>query len=189
MHPLSILLLGIAMSTDAFAAAIGRGAAMADPRLPQALRVGLVFGLIEGITPVIGWALGKAAAPYVTAWDHWIAFALLGLLGLRMIHAGLRGPHAPASANARRGGFWALAATAVATSIDAMAVGVGLAFVDTNILIVAATIGLTTLIMATAGVLLGRALGAFVGRRAEIVGGMILIAIGIGILFQHLGLP
>ncbi len=90
MHPLSILLLGIAMSTDAFAAAIGRGAAMRDPRLPQAPRAGLIFGVIEGTTPVIGWSLGNAAAPYVTAWDHWIAFALLSLLGLRMIHAGLR---------------------------------------------------------------------------------------------------
>lgn len=188
MHPLSILLLGIAMSTDAFAATIARGATMGDPRLPQALRVGLVFGLIEGITPVIGWALGSAAARYITAWDHWIAFGLLGLLGLHMIHAGLRGPQQTTNVNARRGGFWALAVTALATSIDAMAVGVGLAFVDTNILIVAVTIGMTTLIMATAGVLLGRVLGAVVGKRAEVVGGLLLIAIGSAILVQHLGL-
>lgn len=189
MHPLSILLLGIAMSTDAFAAAIGKGAAMRDPRLPQALRAGLIFGVIEGTTPVIGWALGNAAAPYVTAWDHWIAFALLGLLGLRMIHAGLRAEPTATTMDARRHGLWALAATGLATSIDAMAVGVGLAFVEVNILVVAFVVASTTLVMVTCGILLGRALGVLAGKRAEVMGGMILIAIGIGILFQHLGTP
>ena len=81
MSPFSILLIGIAMSTDAFAAAVGKGAAMQRPRFPQALRAGLIFGAIEAITPVIGWLLGHAAARYITAWDHWIAFGVLGLLG------------------------------------------------------------------------------------------------------------
>ena len=90
MHPISIFLLGIAMSTDAFAAAVGKGAAMHKPRFPEALRAGVIFGTIEGLTPVIGWLLGMAAAKYVTAWDHWIAFTLLGLLGLHMIYAGLK---------------------------------------------------------------------------------------------------
>lgn len=190
MHPLSILMLGIAMSTDAFAAAVGKGAAMRRPQLRDALRAGLIFGAIEAVTPVIGWALGTAASAYVTAWDHWIAFTLLTLLGLRMIRAGLRGM-AGADADAAdvpvRHGFWALAATGFATSIDAMAVGVGLAFLDVNILAVAATIGLTTLVMVTAGILLGRVLGAMAGRRAEIGGGVLLIAIGAFILFEHLG--
>lgn len=188
MHPLSILMLGIAMSTDAFAAAVGKGAAMRQPQLRDALRAGLIFGAIEAVTPVIGWALGTAASAYVTAWDHWIAFTLLTLLGLRMIWAGLR-PDGGGDATdlPRRHGFWALAATGFATSIDAMAVGVGLAFLDVNILVVAATIGLTTLVMVTAGILLGRVLGAMAGRRAEIGGGVLLIAIGAFILFEHLG--
>src|SRR3546814_356658 len=76
MNPISILLLGFAMSTDAFAAAIGKGAAMAKPRLGQAMRVGLIFGVIEAITPVVGWLLGKGASRYIEAWDHWIAFGL-----------------------------------------------------------------------------------------------------------------
>jgi putative Mn2+ efflux pump MntP len=187
MHPLSILMLGIAMSTDAFAAAVGKGAAMRTPRLRDALRAGLIFGVIEGLTPLIGWALGSAASLYVTAWDHWIAFTLLGLLGLRMIWAGARedgddDPDDPA----RPHGFWGLAATGFATSIDAMAVGVGLAFLEVNIVAVAATIGLTTLVMVTAGILLGRVLGAMAGKRAEMGGGVLLIGIGAFILWEHL---
>lgn len=192
MHPLSIFLLAVAMSTDAFAAAIGKGAAMRDPRLPQALRAGLIFGAIEGLTPLLGWALGSAASLYVTAWDHWIAFGVLGLLGLRMILAGLRAEpdkeRADAAAATRHHGFWALAATGLGTSIDAMAVGVGLAFVDVNIALVAAAIALTTLALVTIGILLGRVLGRLAGKRAEIVGGVLLVAIGTTILVQHLGL-
>lgn len=191
MSPLSILLLGIAMSTDAFAAAVGKGAAMRQPRFPDALRAGLIFGAIEAITPLIGWALGMAAAKYVTAWDHWIAFGLLAVLGLRMIREGLRGRVDDEGvdgndATPKRHGFWALAATGFATSIDAMAVGVGLAFIDANILVVAAVIGCTTLVLVTAGILLGRVLGALAGKRAEIFGGLLLIGIGSAILYEHL---
>ena len=187
MHPLSILMLGIAMSTDAFAAAVGKGAAMRQPRFRDALRAGLIFGTIEAVTPVIGWALGSAAAAHVTAWDHWIAFGLLTLLGLHMIRAGLRADAADdLAARPRHHGFWALAATGFATSIDALAVGVGLAFLDVNILAVAATIGLTTLVMVSSGILLGRVLGAMAGKRAEVGGGVLLLFIGSFILFEHL---
>jgi putative Mn2+ efflux pump MntP len=188
MHPISIFLLGIAMSTDAFAAAVGKGAAMHKPRFADALRAGVIFGTIEGLTPVIGWLLGLAAAKYITAWDHWIAFTLLGLLGLHMIYAGLKPESEGGATNAaKRGhGFWSLAATGLATSIDAMAVGVGLAFLDVNIGIVALVIGLSTLVMVTLGVMLGRFLGSLAGKRAEIVGGFMLIAIGAVILYEHL---
>ncbi|MDR6990753.1 manganese efflux pump MntP [Luteimonas sp. 3794] len=189
MSLFSIVLIGFAMSTDAFAAAIGKGAAMQRPRLPEALRAGAIFGVIEGVTPVIGWALGLAAAAYVTAWDHWIAFYLLGLLGTRMVIAGFR-QDATADADddprQRPHGFWNLAATGFATSVDAMAVGVGLAFLDVNIVLVAAVIGLCTFVMVTSGIMLGRVLGAIVGKRAEIIGGLILILIGSVILYEHL---
>lgn len=189
MSPLSILLLGIAMSTDAFAAAVGKGAAMRRPRWRDALRAGLIFGTIEALTPALGWLLGRAAARYVMAFDHWIAFGLLGALGMHMIVAGLRQDpdDADEDGRGRRHGFWSLAATGVATSIDAMAVGVGLAFLDVNIVKVAAVIGLCTLTMVTAGIMLGRVLGALAGKRAEIVGGLLLIAIGSTILYEHLG--
>lgn len=191
MHAISILLLGVAMSTDAFAAAIGKGAALQRPQLRESLRAGLIFGVIEGLTPLLGWLLGKAALPYVAAWDHWIAFGLLGLLGVRMIVASLRPGDAIATAGegegrARQLGFWALAATGFATSIDAMAVGAGLAFADVNIVVVSAVIAFTTLLMVTAGVQLGSALGRVAGRRAELFGGVVLIAIGALILHSHL---
>lgn len=198
MNPVSILLLGIAMSTDAFAAAVGKGAAMRAPRFTEALRAGVIFGTIEAITPVIGWALGLAAAAYITVWDHWIAFVLLGGLGLRMIREGWKGlrdgPAAEDEGDADRGhGFWTLAATGLATSIDAMAVGVGLAFLDVNIVAVALVIGLCTMVMVTCGIMLGRVLGVLAGKRAEIGGGLLLIAIGSFILYEHLtgaaGLP
>lgn len=186
MHPFSILLVALAMSTDAFAAAIGKGVAMRRPRFIDALRVGLIFGVIEGITPVIGWLIGHAAASYVTRWDHWIAFVLLALLGLRMIRAGTRADSAEPVEEPRRHGFWNLALTGFATSIDAMAIGVGLAFLDVSITVVAIAIGATTMVMVTLGILLGRALGRVAGKRAEIVGGVILIAVGATILYQHL---
>ncbi|MGH8053680.1 MAG: manganese efflux pump MntP family protein [Stenotrophomonas sp.] len=189
MSPLSILLVGFAMSTDAFAAAVGKGAAMRKPRFVDALRAGLIFGVIEAITPIIGWLLGRAASQYVEAFDHWIAFVLLGALGVHMIVAGLKPDDAEADDAADekpRHGFWALAATGFATSIDAMAIGVGLAFLDVHIGVVALVIGLCTLTMVTLGIMLGRVLGTLAGKRAEIVGGVILIIIGCTILYEHL---
>jgi len=189
MNPISILLLGLAMSTDAFAAALGKGAAMARPTLVQALRVGLIFGVVEAITPVIGWLIGSAASSYVKAYDHWIAFVLLGALGAHMIWKALteddEADEAEASAD-RHGNLVTLALTGLATSIDAMAVGVGLAFVNVPILVVAGVIGACTFTMVTLGVMAGRALGAMIGRRAELVGGVILILVGAAILYEHL---
>ncbi|MEO7335856.1 MAG: manganese efflux pump MntP [Caldimonas sp.] len=186
MNLASTAVLAFAMSTDAFAAAVGKGAALRHPRWSEALRTGVIFGTIEAITPLIGWALGLTAADYVASWDHWIAFVLLGVLGVRMIHAGLTAEEDDAAAKPVRHSFWLLAVTGFATSIDAMAVGVGLAFLDVDILPVAAAIGMTTLLMVTAGVMLGRVLGAVAGKRAEIVGGLLLIGIGSAILYEHL---
>ena len=186
MNLASTALLALAMSTDAFAAAVGKGSALQKPRWREALRTGGIFGTIEAVTPIIGWMLGSVAARYVTAWDHWIAFVLLGVLGLRMVRAGIKVSEQDNSPKPSRHSFWLLAMTGFATSIDAMAVGVGLAFLDVNIVPVAAAIGLTTFLMVTAGVMLGRVLGAVAGKRAEIVGGLLLIGIGAAILYEHL---
>jgi len=177
--------LAFAMSTDAFAAAVGKGAALQRPQLREALRTGLIFGVIEGLTPLLGWALGQAAAPYVQAWDHWIAFVLLGLLGLRMIREGCSAPEVEEERPSSHA-FWRLAITSVATSIDALIVGAGLAFIDANIFVTAAAIGFATFLMVTIGVMLGRGLGALAGKRAELAGGVVLIVIGSAILYQHL---
>ncbi|TPG11232.1 manganese efflux pump MntP family protein [Rhodanobacter glycinis] len=186
MNPLSILLLGFAMSTDAFAAAIGKGAAMTRPRLGQALRAGLIFGVIEAITPVLGWLLGKSASRYIETWDHWVAFGLLLALGLHMIWNALKPATDETVDDAKKHGFVPLAITGFSTSIDALAVGVGLAFVDIPIAVVAVVIGLCTFSMVTLGIMLGRVLGAIVGRRAEVIGGIILIGVGAAILYEHL---
>ena len=191
MSPFSIAVLAVSMSVDAFAVSVGRGAAIGRPPVREALRTGLVFGIVEALTPLIGWAAGFAASRYVEAVDHWIAFALLGALGVHMIVAGLRPEPEEAAEQATEDGgkhhrFWALAATGLATSIDAAAIGVSLAFLDVHIGVVALVIGLCTLVMVTLGVMLGRALGALVGKRAEIAGGVILILVGAGILYEHL---
>ncbi|MDR2871163.1 MAG: manganese efflux pump MntP family protein [Xanthomonadaceae bacterium] len=185
MSPISILLIGLAMSTDAFAAAVGKGAAMQRPRFSQALRAGIIFGVIEGLTPLIGWLLGMAASRYIAAWDHWIAFTVLCLLGAHMIYASFQ-QEKESDEPAARHGFWGLATTGFATSIDAMAIGVTLAFLDANILVVASVIALTTFTLVTIGIMLGRVLGILVGKRAETVGGIILILIGAAILYEHL---
>jgi putative Mn2+ efflux pump MntP len=186
MNVLATAALALAMSTDAFAVAVGKGAALQRPHLREALRTGAIFGIIEGLTPVIGWAMGHFAAPYVEAWDHWIAFILLGVLGLRMMREGLSDPDEDDDKPSSHS-FWLLAVTGFATSIDAMAVGVGLAFIDANIVTTAGAIGLSTFIMVTLGVMVGRGLGKLVGKRAELVGGLVLIAIGALILYEHIG--
>jgi putative Mn2+ efflux pump MntP len=188
MNFVSTVLLALAMSTDAFAAAIGKGATLSRPRLREAFRIGIIFGVIEALTPMIGWALGRAASGYVSDWDHWIAFTLLAVLGLRMIWAGLATPKSDA-AKPESHSFWLIAVTGFATSIDAMAVGVGLAFIDVDIVFTAAAIGLATMLMVTMGVMLGRVLGAIAGRSAEVLGGILLVGIGTFILYEHLSHP
>lgn len=187
MTPFTTLLLAFSMSADAFAASIGKGAMIEHPRFREALRTGLIFGVIETLTPLLGWALGVAAARHVEAWDHWIVFTLLLLIGGHMVVASFSTTQEE-SERPRRHAWWLLAATAVATSIDALAIGIGLAFLDINILVTALAIGLATTLMATLGILLGRRLGKLIGRRAELVGGLILIGIGSGILTEHLGM-
>lgn len=186
MNPLSILLLGFAMATDAFAAAIGKGAAMDRPKLSQAFRAGLIFGTIEAITPVIGWLLGKGASRYIQRWDHWIAFGLLLALGLHAAYRSFKPEALPREDEEKKHGFIGLALTGISTSIDAMAVGVSLAFVDTSIAVVAIVIGSCTFVMVALGIMLGHALEVVIGKRAEFLGGIILIGVGATILYEHL---
>ena len=187
MNPLSVVAIAFAMSTDAFAAAIAKGAALQRPSWREALRTGAIFGVIEAVTPLVGWLIGSVAAKYASEWDHWVAFTLLAGLGARMMWVGFRSDQSDVDERPESHSFWLLALTGLATSIDALAVGVGLAFVDVHIGWVAAAIGSATFVMVTVGVMLGRVLGAIAGKRAEIVGGLLLIGIGTAILFEHLG--
>ncbi|MCO6048806.1 manganese efflux pump MntP family protein [Mesorhizobium sp. RP14(2022)] len=185
MSPIAIGVLAIGMSIDALIASLGRGASARRPSWSEALRTGLVFGVVETLTPLIGWLLGVAASQYVQSVDHWIAFLLLGGVGGRMFyHAFHRGPedeHAPVNRS-----LMTLLATAVGTSIDAMAVGVSLAFLEVNIVVIAIAIGCATTLMSTGGMLAGRMLGSRFGRFAEMFGGVALVALGASILVEHL---
>jgi manganese efflux pump family protein len=180
---LTTVVLAFSMSADAFAAALGKGAALDRPSLGEALRAGFVFGSVEAITPLIGWAAGLAASDYITAIDHWIAFALLSALGAKMIWESARRPEEWRKPN--RHSLRVLAATAIGTSIDAMAVGVTLAFIDADIVVIVLAIGCATFLMATAGILIGRLIGERFGRIAEAIGGLGLIVIGAKILIEH----
>jgi manganese efflux pump family protein len=183
MTPFSVVVLSFSMSADAFAAALGKGSVLDRPRLGDALRVGLVFGIVEAMTPVIGWAAGLTASAYIVAVDHWIAFALLAVIGGKMIWESRLRP--PEQAKPKRHSFGLLLMTAIGTSIDAMAVGVTLAFLSADIVPTALSIGLATFVMATIGILLGRVLGERFGRIAETLGGIGLILIGTKILIEH----
>ena len=186
MSPFSIAVVALSMSADACAAAICRGVSH-RPSLPQAIRAGLVFGGVETLTPLLGWALGLAAAGFVAAVDHWIAFGLLGAVGGKMIFEAFGERDSDEAAPGRRG-LLTLVLTAVGTSIDAAAVGVTLALLDVNIVSVALAIGLATFTMATLGMLLGSRLGTRFGSWVEFAGGAALIAIGTGILLDHTGM-
>ena len=185
MTPGAIAILSLSMSTDAFAAAVGRGASH-RPVVKDAVKAGLVFGVIEAITPLIGWGLGIIAAGLVEKVDHWIAFTLLLIVGGKMIWEGVQPRGAGEDEAQRRSGPWALVATAVGTSIDAMAVGISLAFLQVSIVIVAIAIGLATFVMSSGGMLVGRLIGNRLGRLAELIAGLALCGLGTMILLEHL---
>lgn len=183
MSPIAVVLIALSMSADAFAAAIGRGVAHRAPAFTDALRVGAIFGVVETVTPAIGWLLGRAMAGLIEDWDHWVALGLLSGLGIHMIREGLRQVHAETETPS--GSFWLTVIAGFATSVDALAAGVSLAFLDVSIIAVSLTIGFCTFVMVTVGVLVGARFGLLLGKRAEVVGGVVLIAVGIGIAYQH----
>lgn len=180
--------LGLGLSVDAFAAALGKGATCDRPRFAQALRIGSVFGLFEAISPAVGWLIGHAVASWVNSVGAWVAFALLAAVGGHMLWMAWAGGHDEEEGDdaRKRAGGIRLALTAVATSIDAMAVGVSLAVLHVGILPACLVIGLVTTTVATTGVLLGRQAGERLGATAEALGGIVLIGVGAVLLGQHL---
>lgn len=182
--------LAFGMSMDAFAVTLVRGASTRKyASFWQILRTGLIFGVVEMITPLIGFAFGMAASHVISQWDHWLAFVLLAGLGGHMIYGGFQAADEKVEAeNSKTKGLVLLLTTAFATSIDSMIVGVGLAFLDVNIVVAALMIGVATTMMSILGLYLGRSFGSRLGKLAEIFGGVILIVIGSVVLVEHLGL-
>ena len=190
MNLLTTILLALGMSVDAFAAALARGAGSLHYTWRQTVKTALIFGIVETITPLIGWLVGSMTQKFIAEYDHWLAFGLLLALGLKMIWGALHDDDDEAAAadkNRTDTTLLLTIITAIATSIDSMVVGVGLAFLDANIWLTALAIGTSTTIMAAVGLRLGRLLGQKIGSRAEMAGGVVLIGIGTFILLEHLG--
>lgn len=173
--------LGTALAADAFAAALCQGVGVRTNHHARALVIGGAFGAAQAIAPLLGWAVGAACAGLVAAVDHWIAFGILAVLGGKLIKEGL----SPGGADAVPATGRALLWLAIATSIDAVAAGVALPTMDIAPLFAAATIGVVTFVISAGGVYLGRAVGAALGGKAEVFGGVVLIAIGCRILVEH----
>jgi len=178
-----ILGLAFALSMDAFSVSM---AVAAGPRLPrQTFRLSFHFGLFQFFMPLIGGFLGGALVDLVGAWDHWIALALLVVVGGRMVRGGLD-PHREDAPRRDPSTGWSLIALSVATSIDALAVGFGLGLLAVPLWIPCLTIGLITAALSLVAIRMGRVLGERFGPRMEIVGGVILMVIGLNIVVSHL---
>lgn len=184
MNVLATLALALSMSADAFAVAAGKGATMTKPGARAILRTGAVFGGVEMSFAIAGWCLGAVASGFIIAVDHWIAFAILGALGVKMVAESFAKEEVRQKPEGQP--WWNLALTAVGTSLDSMGVGVTLAFIDVNIWLTALAIGCSTFVMASLGMALGNRIGSRIGRRAEAIGGFVLIVIGLKILTEHL---
>ncbi len=186
MSFLTLFLIAVGVSADAFAVAVGKGLQSRRLRLDDALALALCFGLFQAGMPVVGWLLGARFADAVSSFDHWIAFGLLAAIGGKMIWESFTGDD-DNDDDPGRIGIRELLVLGVATSIDALAVGIGFAFLDVSILGAVVLIGLTTFALTLVGLVVGHRAGARWRGPAEIVGGLILIGIGLRILLDHLG--
>ncbi len=182
-----LLLTSIGLSMDAFAVAVCKGLKMPKFNLKQTFCVALFFGVFQAVMPFIGWLIGVNFEKYISRFDHWIAFVLLALIGGKMIFESFS---ADEETNARFD-IKELTVLAVATSIDALAVGIAFAVLPQdsfNIFVSVSIIGVVTFILSAIGVIIGNRFGAVYKNKAELAGGIILILIGLKILFEHLGI-
>ena len=183
MDLLTLLTLAVGLSMDAFAVSICKGLAMREKVLGKGVIIGLWFGGFQALMPIIGFFLGTQFKDQITSIDHWIAFILLGLIGINMVKESLSDEEENADASIEIKEMFMLA---VATSIDALAVGVTFAFLQVNIIYAVIFIGCVTFVCSSAGVKIGSVFGEKYKSKAEICGGIILILIGIKILFDGL---
>lgn len=187
MDLLSLIFLAIGLAMDAFAVSIAMGLKVSvKDKWKTALKAGLFFGIAQGIMPLIGWILGNGFSKYIESIDHWIAFILLSIIGGKMIHEAIK--HDEDEEEVVDTGMKRMFILAIATSIDALAVGVSFAFLNVNIVSAVLIIGLITLVTSAIGVIIGKIFGDLFSGKAEILGGIILILIGLKILVEHLGL-
>ena len=184
MGLIELFLIAVGLSMDAFAVSVCKGLAMPKCTFKKAAIVGLWFGGFQALMPAIGYVLGAQFQETIASIDHWIAFVLLALIGGNMIHEALDNDEEEADASLDVKTMFLLA---VATSIDALAIGITCAFLKVNIIPAVCFIGIVTFIISFAGVKIGNVFGVRYKNKAEIVGGVILILLGLKILLEHLG--
>ncbi|BAE83000.1 manganese efflux pump MntP [Desulfitobacterium hafniense] len=183
MGNLELFLIAVGLSMDAFAVAISKGLSMRRMSYKTALITGLFFGGFQALMPLIGFLLGTRFESYITAIDHWIAFILLSLIGLNMI----KESRGPCEIIEDRFNLKDMIILSLATSIDALAVGITFAFLHVDIVPAVSMIGVTTFLFSFLGVKIGNVFGECYKARAELAGGVILILMGLKILLEHLG--
>jgi putative Mn2+ efflux pump MntP len=185
MSLFALFAVALALAMDAFAVAVVTGLTLHPVTRRQVFRLAFHFGLFQALMPVVGWATGRVLYHFIESFDHWVAFALLGFVGGRMIWGALR---ASGEEQARRDPTrgWDLLVLSVATSIDALAVGLSLAVIGAEIVIPAVVIGLVAAALTALGMTVGGWVGLAWGKRFEVLGGLILIGIGARIVYQHL---
>lgn len=183
-----LMLLALSLSMDAFAVAIANGIAARQVRTWDALKTGLFFGFFQGAMPMLGYCLGGTVSRYMEVVNHWIAFGVLSVIGVKMMMDAIRDERRYEDGEGERSPFSnkRLLMMAVATSIDALAVGLTLALLEVSMIQSALTIGVVTFSLSAIGVLLGRLLGCAFRRGAQIAGGVVLVLIGVRILMEHL---
>jgi putative Mn2+ efflux pump MntP len=182
---LSVFLIALGLSADCFAVALGAGLSGRGYNARQVWRVAGSFGLFQAVMPVLGWLAGETIVNYIAAYDHWVAFGLLSLVAGHMLWESLRPGHEEAERTDVSGGM-SLLVLSIATSIDALAVGLTLSFLNISIILAGPTIGAMACLITALGFALGRKAGARLGRWAEISGALILLAIGVRIVLSHI---
>ena len=180
---LELLLLGVGLSMDAFAVSVCKGLKMRRINYKQALVIALFFGGFQALMPFIGWLLGNGFKQYIEAFDHWVAFVLLVFIGGKMIYDSFK---ADEDETGDSFDIKELFVLAIATSIDALAVGITFSFLSVNIGFAVSVIGCTTFLISLIGVVIGHKFGSVYQKKAELAGGIILVVIGFRILFEHL---
>ena len=188
LNSVTLFSIALGVSMDAFAVAITSGIIINKVKLKNALKIGFFFGFFQAMMPLIGWGAGIGFHRYIEKFDHWVAFALLAIIGGKMIYESLKEDEDEGEKNKNPLQLKVLLFLAIATSIDALAVGISFAFLEVPIASSALTIGIITFILSFLGVLIGKNSGQLLRGKAEIVGGVVLTFIGIKILFDHLNI-
>ncbi len=184
MGIIELVLTGIGLAMDAFAVATCKGLASKKATWTNAIIIGLWFGIFQALMPLVGFFVGSTFSAYIESIDHWVAFALLAFIGLKMIYDAFKGGEENSNASLA---FKVMLVMAIATSIDALAVGISFSFLQVNIWLAIAIIGVITFTLSMIGYKIGNLLGSKFEKWAELAGGIILVLLGLKIMLEHIG--